>query len=542
MKSITLLIFVALALSGASLAFSGTSSVTNNLEYYGGTSTPAYSGGTDVPFDTSADITHVTAFSVTVTQGGVDVSTFETGPAEVTVNLKTTSTLTDTLSASLTQYPSNTPQTNQVAMPLVYSDEYFNFMDSVYSTCLISYSGLEGIHVMNYPDVELPRGYSANYCNKALSNPTTINLKYKPYDTAAVSGLGKGYLYCQGHLFINGADAGAITSTDQNFAANTTIDISTMNSVPIQARYGCFFVSELYDSNGNKQVLQNILHEMPNGNPITPTYNVPIIRPPLLNLVPWIRLGTFNYTPTTPLIVRVPQNTKMNLTFIVVRNDTLTLIPTPNLTWTYTGTPPEISGPPTTYWYDPLTPPIFGGGPPYVLRPPTEITICPPGATTDTITLTVDPAYAGFPFGDIIERDEGDNTITITVICIRREELFCLFEHDLLVIAPGQSRTNIMSCLNNTGGYIDCPTIEDDEVSWGGSSFGTFFEVPTWGEITHNSQTADEFNVTAIENSGSDIAYSGYVSVDIIPDDSWINWNDCRFDLIWRRPDCRYYM
>jgi hypothetical protein len=389
-----------------------TDSVANNLNYHGGRSAPAYSGGGGVPFDTSATISHLTAFDIRVTQNGQDVSTFETGPAEVTVNLKTTSRITDTLSASSTDSPNNVAQTNPKALPLMYNDEYFNYMNSRYDVCLIRSPTLEGLHAINDPDIIIPNTYGSDYCFKTLSNPTTININYKPYNDAPTAGMGKGYLYCQGNLLINGVDAGKITSTDQDFAANITINIGTMTSIPVQAVYECFFVSELYDKSGNKQVLMNIIHQMPNGAPITPIVIVPIIRPPDINLIPLIRIGTTDYTTDTTITLTQTQLT--NLSFLVQRTDTLINILTTNLTWTYLGTPPEMPPALTTNPNWPLIPPLTGNNPPnppQLLQPPTVVTICDVGKTRDTITLSINPD------GTISETNTGDNTITLTIIC-----------------------------------------------------------------------------------------------------------------------------
>jgi hypothetical protein len=267
--------------------------------------------------------------------------------------------------------------------------------------------------------------------------------------------------------------------------------------------------------------------------------------PPIkLNLIPLITV-TLNGTPTTydpntPTdMTNIRQNTKVNLTFIVQRTDPLPT-PTPDLPWTYVGTPPEITNKITvTTVFDP---PLTGGDPytPYILQtPPTEVTLCEDGKEFDTITFTINPD------GDIDEMDSEDNTIVLRIRCQKNEVFYCNFYPRPLLIVPGESESTRLTCRNETN-QVDCPPIERGWISTYDNGFGNYFETPVdFDPITvtknGNDYDVDDFNIVAKETGQSEIAYQGTVSIDI-PSDDYTTWNNCHFDVLWQRLDCRYYM
>ena len=435
-------LLVLFAMSGIALALQWSEEIKNSeLHYSGGWSQAVYTTGSEV--ESYSLINHTTGFHVMVTQNGQDVAQLQSGPADVTVTLSTDALIGYTQSTS-EKFPNNNPTVSAsgVSIDPYFSDEAYNFFSDEYSNpdCTHTTGSLR-LHILNEKVCESPMTYrpvqglgcvkkNENCCWKyecdsksTYSSPIDITITYKPagelpnsqvsdpaYQSAP--GMGKGYLYCKGNLYINGNDIGEITSNNQVFTTTTEIK-SGMTELPVEARYQCYFVSELYTNANELQKIENIVYQMPNGGrAITPTVNVPIITPPTINLIPLIRIGTTDYTTDTTITLTQTQLT--NLSFLVQRTDTLINILTTNLTWTYLGTPPEMPPALTTNPNWPLIPPLTGNNPPnppQLLQPPTVVTICDVGKTRDTITLSINPD------GTISETNTGDNTITLTIIC-----------------------------------------------------------------------------------------------------------------------------
>ncbi|MCX6773894.1 MAG: hypothetical protein NTY68_02735 [Candidatus Micrarchaeota archaeon] len=530
------LAFAVFLLAGISLALQWEGNYTSNEVYDGGNAIPVCSAGNPTYIRYSAAIAHMLAINATLTQNGQEPTEFVPGTANLSIRITTNASIGNVVSFSKKDdVVTSNPQPSPVGATVLFNSAEYSYISGVYDNCRTS-------NRVNPPPTHyLNSKYdpNTNPCNHMMNSAdaVTVNLGYRSGAdnnqcmTPSVNNMGKGYMYCSGGtISINGHDMGKLSSNQQTLNTSVTLN-EGQSSIPVSVTYQCYFIAELYNDAGQKQEIQHQMYQMPGGVPITQTVNVPIviIPPHFINLIPIIRINNSNGIvidyDTSQTITTFNRNQKVNL-----------------LTWQYIGTPPEIkTSVPVVYVNQPLVPPLRGGDRPYILLIPyKEITICDDDKEFDTITVTIDP------FGNIRESDPGDNTITLTINCSNKSDdnFRCSFyPTNNPIIEPGESIMTLLRCWNIiTNAQVNCPTVTINMVKYYDNDFGNYFVKPVdWAEIKSNSYDSDNFNVTAIENSQPEIAYQGTVEVKM-PTDSGETWKDCRFNVLWRRPDCRYYM
>jgi hypothetical protein len=543
-------ICVALAiwiLAGAAFALDFNGSATNTLQYHGGVTEPVATGGSVIT--TNAMITHDVLYDVSINQNGRPTTTFVSGPADVTIRVRTSATMGYALSASDSN-PSRTGAVENAAITPMFDDTEYNFLRTRYPTC-IKIAGLnspyEGLHAINFKS----RGSYVlpGTCMHTFQDPTAISIHYNPTGLPAdanPAGMGNGYLYCNGSVRVNGVNVGKITDNDQTFSARITL-VDGQTAVPVSAVYQCYFVSELYDVDGSKQSgpssVENVNHQMPGGLPLNQTVNVdiPRVNPPVINLVPLILLNLTYYTSGTPTITVDAPNTRFDISFFVNRTDNLTEIKVPRLNWSLGSGIPTLIPITGTYRNFILVPELEIGTPTQLPDPriPTVITVCRPGVEFDEVLLVVNLDNS------IPEYSYSDNSIRLIFDCSGIYQLQCRFDPGSLATYPGQTKMANMTCYEELSGEpMDCPEAETSDVRYG-NGLTDFLDhyLPLTDDSLDYDSGGNATNLVYVTAKGSidpdAQPYSDTITVKFPPDEGDF---ECSFGLDWRLPDCRYYM